>query len=71
MDMDGWYIMLQQQEKMHFICKKIMQSFKEENSSWSSVCVIIIDKDFTECKILKQEFPDATVLSMARNKNLV
>ena len=51
MDMDGWYIMLLQQE-----------SFKEENSSWSSVCVVIIDKDFTEWRILKQEFPDATVL---------
>ena len=41
---------------------QIMQSIKEENSSWSSVHVIIIDKDFTEWRILKQEFPDATVL---------
>ena len=42
--------------------QKIMQSFKEENSIWSSVCVINIDKDFTELKILKQEFPNAKVL---------
>ena len=42
--------------------QKIMQSFQEENSSWSSVRIIIIDKDFTEWRILKQEFPDATVL---------
>ena len=35
--------------------QKIMQSFKEENSSWSSVRGIIIDKDFTEWRILKNK----------------
>lgn len=40
----------------------IVQSFKEQNSQWESVRVIIIDKDFTEHKVLKEEFPNAVIL---------
>ena len=42
--------------------RKIMQTFKEENPAWTSVHVIVVDKDFTEWKVLKEEFPEATVL---------
>lgn len=42
--------------------RTIMQSFKENNSAWTSVRVIIINKDFTEWKILKEEFSNATLL---------
>lgn len=31
----------------------IVQSFKEQNSAWILICVMIIDKDFTEWKVLK------------------
>lgn len=58
-------IMLQQQKKIvyrYIHLQKIMQSFKEENSAWPSVGVIVVDKDFTEWKILKEEFPEASIL---------
>ena len=42
--------------------QKIFQSFKDENSAWQSVRVIIVDKDFSEWKVLREEFPSATVL---------
>ena len=50
-----------EQLKLALHLQKIMQSFKEESSNWSSVRVIVIDKDFTEWKILKQEFADPKV----------
>ena len=55
-----YYAATAEEDALHL--QKIMQPFKEENSNWSSVRVIILDKDFTEWKILKQEFPDAKVL---------
>lgn len=42
--------------------RKIMQTFKEENPAWTSTRVIVVDKDFTEWKVLKEEFPEATIL---------
>ena len=42
--------------------RKIFQTFKDDNPSWTSVRVIVVDKDFTEWKVLKEEFPDATIL---------
>ena len=39
-----------------------MQCFKENNPNWSLLRVIVIDKDFTEWKILKEEFPNSQVL---------
>ena len=42
--------------------QKIVQSFKDENSAWSDIHAIMVDKDFTEWKVLKEEFPDAKLL---------
>ena len=42
--------------------RKIVQSFKEHNKAWESTCVIIIDKDSTESKVLQEVFPQATIL---------
>ena len=42
--------------------QKIVELFKSENADWESVRVIIIDKDFSEYKILRQEFPNAVIL---------
>ena len=41
---------------------QIVQSFKSENLDWDVVRVIVVDKDFTKWKVLKEEFPSATVL---------
>ena len=30
--------------------------------AWSDIRVIVVDKDFTEWKVLKEEFPDAKLL---------
>ena len=49
-------------EKMQHICKQLSNHFKEQNSAWASIRVIIIDKDFTEWKVLKEEFPNAVIL---------
>ena len=40
----------------------IIRTFKDENPAWTSVRVILVDKDFTKWKALKEEFPDATIL---------
>ena len=43
--------------------QKIVQAFKEHNEELcTSVRVIIIDKDFTEFKVLKEEFPAVIIL---------
>lgn len=42
--------------------EKMIQSFKEENPCWPSARVIIVDKDYTEWKLLKAEFPAAAIL---------
>ena len=42
--------------------QKNSSTVQEENELWESVGVIIIDKDFTEYKVLKEEFPNAIVL---------
>ena len=55
-----FYAATAEEDALHL--QKIMQSFKEENPTWSSVRVVIIDKDFTEWRVLKEEFPNATVL---------
>ena len=39
-----------------------MQCFKESNSKFSSTQVIVIDKDFAEWKMIKEEFPNTVVL---------
>ena len=35
---------------------------QENNEKWNITYVIIIDKGFSEYKVLKQEFPDAVLL---------
>ena len=42
--------------------QKMVQMFKESNTKWNSIRIVVIDKDFTEWKVLKDEFPDATIL---------
>ena len=42
--------------------QQIIQSFKPSNPAWSNVCVIVIDKDFTELQALQIEFPQASIL---------
>ena len=49
-----------QEDSMHL--QRILTSFKENNESWQQVSVVIIDKDFTEHKVLKEEFPEAVIL---------
>ncbi len=39
-----------------------LQKIIQSNPSWSSVQVIVIDKDFTEWAVMREEFPNATVL---------
>ena len=60
--MGKMFFMLQQQEKMVSICQKLQNCSKSKNSDWGSVQVIIIDKDFSEYKVLQQEFPNAVIL---------
>ena len=55
-----FYATTTEEDAIHL--RKILQSFKENNPAWTSLRVIIIDKDFTEWAVLKEEFPDATVL---------
>ena len=40
----------------------IVQAFKQCHPSYQSTRVFIIDKDFTEMAVLKEEFPSATIL---------
>ena len=40
----------------------IVKAFKECNPTFSQTKVVIVDKDFTEIKIVKEELPNATIL---------
>ena len=40
----------------------MVELFKESNPKWNSIRIVVIDKDFTEWKVLQDEFPDATIL---------
>ena len=40
----------------------MMQCFKDTNPKWSAIQVVIIDKDFAEWKMLREELPNAEVL---------
>jgi len=42
--------------------RAIVQAFKNCNPCYGNTKVIIIDKDFTEMAVLKEEFPTATIL---------
>ena len=55
-----FYAATAQEDGAHL--QQILQSFKEENDAWKKVRVIIIDKDFTEYKVLKEEFPKVVIL---------
>ena len=55
-----FYAATAQEDSMHL--QRILTSFKENNESWQHVSVVIIDKDFTEHKVLKEEFPEAVIL---------
>ena len=55
-----FYAATAQEDATHL--QRIVQLFKEKNEQWNSVRVIIIDKDFTEYKVLKDEFPNAVIL---------
>ena len=52
----------------YFVCSHSMRrcntfaKIQRENEHWDSVHVIIIDMDFTEFKVLKDEFPNAVIL---------
>ena len=50
------------------------KSFKDESSAWSDIRVIVADKNFTEWKVIKENFWDAKiliVLSMACHESNV
>ena len=65
--MDGFgngrlvYATLVQNEKAETL-QAMVDSFKCANPHWQSIKTIIIDKDFTEIKVLRERFPDARVL---------
>lgn len=40
----------------------ILEYFKEKNSCWDQVVSVVIDKDFTEWKVLEESFPNAKIL---------
>ena len=42
--------------------RKMMQCFKESNPKFTSTLVVVIDKDFAEWKMLREEFPNSVVL---------
>ncbi|KAG2784372.1 hypothetical protein PC129_g12517 [Phytophthora cactorum] len=42
--------------------KNAFQAFKENNTAWIDVEVVIVDKDFTEIDVLPKELPDATII---------
>ncbi|ETK87036.1 hypothetical protein L915_08439, partial [Phytophthora nicotianae] len=48
----------ERKETLRIACRQ----FKEACSSFDSVAVIMIDKDFTELSVLKEEFPSARIL---------
>ncbi|GMF32396.1 unnamed protein product [Phytophthora fragariaefolia] len=39
-----------------------VRAFKQNNAAWKDVKVIVIDKDFTELALLRDEFPCATII---------
>ncbi|GMF26176.1 unnamed protein product [Phytophthora fragariaefolia] len=39
-----------------------VRAFKQNNTAWKDVKVIVIDKDFTELALLRDEFPCATII---------
>ncbi|KAE9040216.1 hypothetical protein PR001_g6626 [Phytophthora rubi] len=39
-----------------------LKEFKANNPSWTKLQCVLIDKDFTEMSVLKQAFPDVTIL---------
>ncbi|ETI54306.1 hypothetical protein F443_02848 [Phytophthora nicotianae P1569] len=55
---------------LDFIClnefavtiKIILEYFKEKNAKWEGVTSVVIDKDFTEWKVLEECFPSAHIL---------
>jgi len=55
-----FYAAVCEEDQTHL--QKMVQMFKESNSKWNSVRIVVIDKDFTEWKVLKDEFPDAMIL---------
>ncbi|EGZ19503.1 hypothetical protein PHYSODRAFT_354207 [Phytophthora sojae] len=40
----------------------ILEFFKRQNNSWTQIETVVIDKDFTEWKVLLKCFPHAEVL---------
>ncbi|ETP55087.1 hypothetical protein F442_00318 [Phytophthora nicotianae P10297] len=42
--------------------KCALKAFKENNTAWRDVKVVIVDKDFTEIDVLAEELPDANVI---------
>ena len=39
--------------------QKVIEVFKKQNPVWSSVRVIMTDKDISECDVLARNFPDS------------
>ncbi|KAG3125818.1 hypothetical protein PI126_g22599 [Phytophthora idaei] len=48
------------QSQLNMLCA--IRAFKQNNPGWTDVKVIVIDKDFTELALLREEFPCATVI---------
>ena len=55
-----FYAATTEEDTLHL--RKLLQCFKENNPKFSSIQVVIIDKDFAEWKMLKEELPNAVVL---------
>ena len=55
-----FYVATTEEDALHL--RKMLQCFKEKNPSYISTNVIIIDEDFSEWKILREELPNAVVL---------
>ncbi|KAG3133601.1 hypothetical protein PI126_g19099 [Phytophthora idaei] len=41
---------------------RAVRAFKHNSPAWTDVKVIVIDKDFTELKLLQEEFPCVSVI---------
>ena len=55
-----FYAAVCQEDAAHL--QKMVCMFKEENLNWKAICVVVIDKDFTEWSVLEAEFPNAVIL---------
>ena len=55
-----FYAATTEEDTLHL--RKMMQCFKDTNPKWSAIQVVVVDKDFAEWKMLREELPNAEVL---------